>query len=1308
MANDINIKLKLDGEKEMKSSLKDVNSELKLMQSELKLVETQSKGAANSEENLRAKVEALGKVSETAAKKQQQLAQYVEEAKKKQEAAKKAVDDLKASGTANAEEVEKAEKAYQQLSNRVNYWETELNKATTEQAKANQELDAAKGYLEEAEKADDHLAKSIDEYGKEVKDSTKETEGLNKQVAGLTKMEAVSKIADKLSGAFKQMNKAASDAAKEIDAGYDSIVKKTGATGRTLEGLKKSANDLFGSMPESMDDVGKAVGEVNTRFGATGQKLTELSRKFLQFASLNETDVSSSVDSIQKAMTAFGVSTEEAGKVLDAINKVGQNTGVNISTLTSNLSANAAAFKQMGLDIYGAAQFMGELEVSGADMNSVLTGLKKALKKATDEGVPLNEALEALEESIVNGTDGMDGLNTAYELFGTKSGAAVYEAVKNGQISFKDLADTTALLAESTDSLNATYDATLSSWDQAQIAQNNLKIVTGDLSEQFQSAMTPALEGLTAVLQDANEKFSELPEGVQTTIAVIAGIGGKALEVAPQVASLVTQITALRIAKSVSGSTNTMTTSLKGMGAAVGVAGAAIGIAAALYANYRRRVEEAAAEQKEFAAMLDGIRESYSGTHQQVEILIEGTNQYKTASERAAELEAMRVQIADQQAAAQKNLQQAETELHTTTEELTDQQAEYAEAQKYNATRIDVNRESITVLEEKQKALTSAVEDANATYEQTTADLEAIDAALAEAAAEEEAMAQSTVESETAIQNAKDASITKSGEELTAFENLSTYSQNMALTVAESISAMQESITSGIQSQINWFDVVQEKEAQSADVMAANLAAQIDALKAWETNLGILAESGIDQNLLQYLANMGPEGAAYVQAFVDAANGNTEVGLEEMNALWQEKLDLEAGVNKEAEKVYEGIGAMAAGSKDAFDILAEQLNVSAEDCGGNIALGLANGIKAAQAQAEEAAEDLGEDTVDSVAEGAQTASPSKATLATGKNVALGLQNGITGGTPGATQAAQNLGNQVVNGVKERATQASAQGIGQAFTQALITSVNSAQGTALAAGRVLGDKVGTGVSESGASNSMAAQAMINAMLAIMQSALTAAQAAISAQAQTAGQAAGQALQLGINNESTNLTNAGNNAALALLAGISAGESANAGIASSAGSDAAWNAVNGALGVDASGNGVAIGTNLVWGIANGIWNNQSIAITAAAQMAASVLAQAKATLKISSPSKAFEEIGKYSAEGMELGFNENLPDLAVDEVTQNVSMRLPDLAYYAGASSTVNEVRVYVGDRELASVLTGSVIQNLTSNNRAYLASNGRRY
>ena len=59
---------------------------------------------------------------------------------------------------------------------------------------------------------------------------------------------------------------------------------KTGATGEALEGLTKSADNVFGTMPEDMSTVGEAIGEVNTRFHTTGTELEKTSKQFIQLS----------------------------------------------------------------------------------------------------------------------------------------------------------------------------------------------------------------------------------------------------------------------------------------------------------------------------------------------------------------------------------------------------------------------------------------------------------------------------------------------------------------------------------------------------------------------------------------------------------------------------------------------------------------------------------------------------------------------------------------------------------------------------------------------------------------------------------------------------------------------------------------------------------------------------------------------------------------------------------------------------------------------------------------------------------------
>jgi|GEM_PF-3967777 hypothetical protein len=63
-------------------------------------------------------------------------------------------------------------------------------------------------------------------------------------------------------------------------------------------------------IPTDFETAGAAVGEVNTRFGLTGQALDDLSARFIKFAQLNDTDVSTSIDNVSSVMNAFGINRE--------------------------------------------------------------------------------------------------------------------------------------------------------------------------------------------------------------------------------------------------------------------------------------------------------------------------------------------------------------------------------------------------------------------------------------------------------------------------------------------------------------------------------------------------------------------------------------------------------------------------------------------------------------------------------------------------------------------------------------------------------------------------------------------------------------------------------------------------------------------------------------------------------------------------------------------------------------------------------------------------------------------------------------
>lgn len=401
---------------------------------------------------------------------------------------------------------------------------------------------------------------------REIADTENQLKGLEKQSqsfgsVGIQQVQAVGKELQKVGGQITKVGEgltknvtaplaavgAASIAAfNDVDAGMDAVVTKTGATGDALAGMQDVVKDLATSIPTDFETAGNAVGEVNTRFGVTGDQLEELSGQFIKFAKINGTDVSTSVDEVQKVLDAFGIASSYAGTQLDVLNRVGQNSGVSMETLTSDLVQNAAAFQEMGMSSNQAAVFIGQVEKSGIDTNTMMSGMSKALKNATSDGKSMKDALAEMQDTILNGTDSMDGLSAAYDLFG-KSGAAVYNAVAQGSLDFTALADSADIMSDSVDSVSQTFDSTLDPIDQWQLTLNQMKETGAEVGNSLMTVLQPLLEKVADAFADLSAWWQSLdPEAQNTivTVGLIAAALGPVLVIIGQVITAIGAILA--------------------------------------------------------------------------------------------------------------------------------------------------------------------------------------------------------------------------------------------------------------------------------------------------------------------------------------------------------------------------------------------------------------------------------------------------------------------------------------------------------------------------------------------------------------------------------------------------------------------------------------------------------------------------------------------------------------------------------------------------------------------------------------------
>lgn len=312
---------------------------------------------------------------------------------------------------------------------------------------------------------------------------------------------------------------------KEVDNGLDTIVKKTGASGDALDGMHDVLNNITSSIPTDFATAGAAIGEVNTRFGSTGQELEDLSTQFIKFAELNGVEVSNSVDKVQSAMAAFGMDASDAGDVLDILNKVGQDTGVSMDTLTSDLLSNNAALQDMGLGLNESANFLANLNKNGVDSSSVMTGLKQAMKNAAKEGKSTGDALSEIQDSLVNASTDAEAAQIAMELFGTRSGAAISQMVRDGRLDFENFS---GMVTDWGDSVSNTYEQVKGPMDQFKTVTNELKVAGSGLVEAMGPALSEVVGGLADGIGRLTDAWNGLSPEMQQTIIKAAGIAAVA------------------------------------------------------------------------------------------------------------------------------------------------------------------------------------------------------------------------------------------------------------------------------------------------------------------------------------------------------------------------------------------------------------------------------------------------------------------------------------------------------------------------------------------------------------------------------------------------------------------------------------------------------------------------------------------------------------------------------------------------------------------------------------------------------------
>ena len=381
-----------------------------------------------------------------------------------------------------------------------------------------------------------NIAGAVDpSLGKAVKNATSALGKINLKTVAVTAAAAgvaagIGGIAIATGKAVVEAGKYLLDLGKSFDDVSDTIRIGTGATGGALAALNKDFDEVYKSVPTTMQDAGKAIADYNAKLDVTGPVLQEISKQALEASNMLGEDLGGVIDSSSKAFQQWQIGNEGLSNAMDFTFKVAQSTGMGMTDLLGKVQQFGPQLQDMGYSFETATALIGKMEKAGVNTEEVLGAMKKGFTTMSKSGISAADGMAYYYEQIQNAATAEKAAAVASEIFGTRAGSTLAAAIRSGNLAVGDF---TQSMLDNGETILGTANDAADFGEKLQVFKQNMEVALKPLANtvfdsinQFMPPIMDLMGQLAPALQGASEALAPLiTEMVSRLLPVLQDLG---------------------------------------------------------------------------------------------------------------------------------------------------------------------------------------------------------------------------------------------------------------------------------------------------------------------------------------------------------------------------------------------------------------------------------------------------------------------------------------------------------------------------------------------------------------------------------------------------------------------------------------------------------------------------------------------------------------------------------------------------------------------------------------------------------------